>query len=342
MSRSPDRRWYWLSTWVVACATISEAVPAYEGIGRAATAAEIAAWDIDVRPDFVGLPAGSGSVADGETLWIERCSSCHGDFGDANHVFPPLIGNTTTQDIERGRVLALKEGGTARTTIMKMPTVSTLWDFIHRAMPWDKPKSLTPDEVYAVLAYLLNLAEIVPADFVLSEKNIAWVQSRMPNRDGMTRDHGLWDIDGVPDTHNTACMRRCDADVAVSSSLPDFAKTAHGELLKQNREYGAIRGTRTLPEPKDATIEASKVPTAPLSANGCLGCHGIEGKIIGPGFRQIAEKYRDQADAAGYLKGRIRSGGAGRWGEVAMPPQSTLSDTDLDLIARWLTDGAPR
>lgn len=82
---------------------------AFEGIGRTATEAEIRAWDIDVRPDFLGLPPGSGSVADGEMLWIEKCSSCHGDFGDANHVFPPLIGNTTAEDIKTGRVAALRE-----------------------------------------------------------------------------------------------------------------------------------------------------------------------------------------------------------------------------------------
>jgi cytochrome c551/c552 len=325
------------AAWVVAAAAN------YQGIGRAATEAEIKAWDIDVRPDFVGLPPGSGSVADGEMLWIEKCSSCHGDFGDANHVFPPLIGNTTTQDIETGRVAALREGGTTRTTIMKMPTVSTLWDFINRAMPWDKPKSLKPDEVYAVLAYLLNLAEIVPNDFVLTEQNMAWVQSRMPNRNGMTRDHGMWDIDGKPDTNNKACMKNCREDVAVSSALPDFAKAAHGELLKQNREYGAIRGTRTMPEAEEEAVEeASKVPNAPLTANGCLGCHGIEGKIIGPGFQQVAEKYQGKADEAEYLKGRIRNGGTGTWGDVAMPPMAQLSDADLDLIVRWLIDGAPR
>ncbi|HWT16515.1 MAG TPA: c-type cytochrome [Patescibacteria group bacterium] len=324
------------------CASAASA-GGYPGIGRAATQAEIKAWDIDVRPDFVGLPPGSGSVADGEMLWIEKCSSCHGDFGDANHVFPPLIGNTTLQDIETGRVAALKEGGTTRTTIMKMPTVSTLWDFIHRAMPWDKPKSLKPDEVYAVLAYLLNLAEIVPADFVLSEKTMAYAQSRMPNRNGMTRDHGMWDIDGKPDTANKACMKNCRPTVEVSSALPDFAKAAHGELLKQNREYGAIRGTRTMPETKDEAVEeVSKVPTAPLTANGCLGCHGIEGKIIGPGFQQVADKYKGKADEAEYLKGRIRNGGAGTWGDVAMPPMAQLSDADLDLIVRWLIDGAPR
>jgi cytochrome c len=323
---------------------LSVSAAPFEGIGRTATEAEIKAWDIDVRPDFVGLPPGSGSVADGEMLWIEKCTSCHGDFGDANHVFPPLIGNTTAEDIETGRVAALKDPGRTRTTIMKVSTVSTLWDFINRAMPWDKPKSLTTDEVYAVLAYLLNLAEIVPADYVLSNENIAWVQSRMPNRNGMTLDHGLWKIDGKPDTNNTACMKNCRKDVEISSSLPDFAKAAHGELQTQTRDYGSIRGTRTTPEEPagEPAAAASKVPHDLLANNACLGCHGLEGKIIGPGFTQVAEKYKDRADAVEYFKGRIKSGGSGNWGDVLMPPMPQLSDPDLETIARWLSEGAPQ
>lgn len=322
---------------------VSSAAP-YEGIGRPATEAELKAWDIDVRPDFAGLPPGSGSVADGEMLWIEKCSSCHGDFGDANHVFPPLIGNTTVADIETGRVAALKDPGRTRTTIMKVSTVSTLWDFIHRAMPWDKPKSLTHDEVYAVLAYLLNLAEIVPADYVLTHENIAWAQSRMPNRNGMTLDHGMWKIDGKPDTKNKACMKDCADTVAVTSSLPEHARDAHGELEQQNREWGAIRGVRTTPLPQTAAPEAtaaSKVPHDLLANNACLGCHGMEGKIIGPGFIDVAAKYKDRADAVEYFKGRIRSGGSGNWGDVQMPPMPQLSEPDLETIARWLADGAP-
>lgn len=73
-----------------------------------------------------------------------------------------------------------------------MATISTVFDYIQRAMPWTAPKSLTPDEVHAILAYLLNLQEIVPADFTLSDKNIGEVQKLLPNRNGMTTDHGLW------------------------------------------------------------------------------------------------------------------------------------------------------
>ena len=79
----------------------------FSGIGRTATPAEIKAWDIDVRPDFKGLPAGAGSVAKGQDVWEAKCASCHGVFGESTEVFTPIIGGTTKKDIETGRVLSL-------------------------------------------------------------------------------------------------------------------------------------------------------------------------------------------------------------------------------------------
>lgn len=316
----------------------------HAAVGRTATPAELRAWDIDVRPDFTGLPPGSGTVANGEAIWIEKCTSCHGEFGDANHVYAPLIGNTTVEDIKTGRVAALRDPGRVRTTIMKVSTVSTLWDFINRAMPWDQPKSLAVNDVYAVVAYLLNLADIVPADFNLSNENIASVQARMPNRNGMTREHGLWDIDGKADTQNKACMRSCKDEVVVSSSLPDFARSAHGNLLAQNREWGAIRGTRTVAKEEVAAPAAAHESGAPrdvLANNGCVGCHAISTKVIGPAFREVAKRHGTRPDPVGYLTQRIRSGSSGAWGDIPMPPQAQVSADDLATIARWLAQGAP-
>ena len=138
----------------------------FDGVGRTATPAELKAWDIDVRPDLRGLPPGRGTVAQGQDLWEAKCAGCHGVFGESNEVFNPLVGGTTKDDIQTGRVATLtRPDYPGRTTLMKVPTVSTLWDYINRAMPWDKPKSLTADEVYAVTAFLLNLGQIVPDDF---------------------------------------------------------------------------------------------------------------------------------------------------------------------------------
>lgn len=198
MSRRPDdhRRLVGLAAVAVFCSTMAVAAVAsdrFPGIGRPATPAEIAAWDIDVRPDFLGLPKGSGTVARGQDIWEEKCASCHGTFGESNQVFTPLIGGTSPADVASGNVANLKrQDYPQRTTMMKAPHVATLFDYIRRAMPWNEPKTLEVDEVYAVLAYMLNLAEIVPDDFVLDERTIRDVQAKMPNRNGMTTDHALW------------------------------------------------------------------------------------------------------------------------------------------------------
>lgn len=335
----------------------------YGDVGRAATEAEIDAWDIDVRPDFKGLPPGSGSVEEGEEVWLAQCSSCHGDFGDSNEVFTPLVlGNVTEEDIETGRVEALNDPARVRTTFMKVNTVSTLWDYIHRAMPWNNPKSLSDDEVYAVLAYLLNLAYIVDYEFTLSHENIDDIQAKMPNRNGMTRDHGLWKIDGEPDTANVACMTDCDDEVEILSSIPDYAKGANGNLAQQMRPYTATPGIDTAEEAEEAGVEPASADndqtatgdTAPATANdgmtedaamamageyGCTGCHQMDGKLVGPGFAAISDKYADRDDAAAYLADKIRNGGKGVWGQIPMPPQSDIPDEDIAALAEWLASG---
>jgi cytochrome c len=218
----------------------------YPSVGRAATVAEIAAWDSDVRPDFRGLPIGSGSVSQGMKVWEKKCASCHGDFAESPAVFPPLIGGTTSADIERGRTAGLTAvTENSKTTIMKLATVSTLWDYIRRAMPFDAPKSLTVNEVYAATAYLLHLADILPADFALTEKNITQAQARMPNRDGMSVAHGMLNVNGKGDVSSQACMIDCRVNEQSVVVLPPSVNGLNGNLAEQNRTYGFIRGMET-------------------------------------------------------------------------------------------------
>jgi cytochrome c551/c552/cytochrome c553 len=301
--------------WIPAFAGMTSAAQ-FPGVGRTATPAEIAAWDIDVRPDFKGLPPGSGSVARGQEIWESKCASCHGTFGESNEVFTPLVGGTTAADIASGRVKSLRSPETARTTLMKLSTISTLWDYIHRAMPWDAPKSLAVDDVYAVVAYLLNLGDILPADFVLSDANIAEVQKRLPNRNGTTREHGLWDVKGKGDVANTACMKSCATEIRVASSLPDHAKGSHGDLAAQGRPVG------------DAADLARR--------KGCLGCHGVDKRIVGPAFRDVAARYKGQAGIEAKLVEKLRRGGGGNWGPLAMPSNPDLAEADAAALARWV------
>ncbi|MBL0421600.1 c-type cytochrome [Ramlibacter sp. AW1] len=336
-----------------AVAVAAQAQDRFPGIGRAATPAEVKAWDIDVRPDFQGLPKGSGSVAKGMEVWEGKCASCHGVFGESNEVFNPLVGGTTDEDIKTGRVANLKRTDyPGRTTLMKVPTVSTLWDYINRAMPWDAPKSLSTEEVYAVTAYMLNLGGIVPDNFVLSDANIAQVQQRMPNRNGMTTAHALWpggELKGTtkPDVAATACMSNCKVEAKVTSLLPDHARNAHGNLAEQNRLVGAQRGTETTRPPgaqparaqavaQAAPPAAGKMPVELLQKNSCTACHSPDRKLVGPSWNDVAGKHAGKAD---YLVGRIRGGGSGVWGNIPMPPQS-IGAAEAGKIAEWLATGA--
>ncbi len=324
----------------------------YPGIGRAATPKEVAAWDIDVRPDFKGLPRGQGSVAQGQDVWEAKCASCHGIFGESNSVFSPLVGGTTKDDVKTGRVARLTDPAfPGRTTLMKVSTVSTLWDYIHRAMPWNTPKSLSHDEVYAVTAFLLNLGGIVPDDFVLSERTMPQAQALLPNRNGTTTDHAMWPgtRGRKPDVQGSACMSNCAAEPQLASFLPDFARNAHGNLAEQNRLVGAQHGADTTrpagapPTPAAAPAPAAAPPAALglLGKHGCTACHAQDSKLVGPALRDIARKHAGRADAVEYLSGKIRSGGSGVWGEIPMPPQ-TLPEAEAQAIGRWLADGAKK
>jgi cytochrome c len=273
-------------------------------------------------------------------------------------VFSPLVGGVTPDDIKKGRVANLMDASyPGRTTFMKVPTLSTVWDYINRAMPWTAPKSLTTDEVYSVVAFLLNLNGIVPDNFTLSDKNMTEVQGRMPNRNGMTTKHAMWpgnEFGGTskPDTSNVACMKDCVPAVKLASLLPDFARNAHGNLAEQNRAVGAQHGADTTrPEakvgapalvvaapaaPKVEAPSGAKAALALLQKNGCTACHGVNNKIVGPSFTDVAKKHAGKAD---YLAGKIKSGGSGVWGAVPMPPQ-TLSEAEAKTIAAWLASGA--
>ena len=329
----------WISALVAACLPLA-ASAAFDGIGRAATDEEIRAWDIDVRADFKGLPPGSGSVRQGEELWEAKCASCHGSFGESNQTFPPIAGGVTPKDVEAGRVAALARAGEQRTTLMKLSQVSTLWDYINRAMPWNAPKTLTADEVYALTAYILSLDKIVPDDFVLSDANIGEVQRRLPNRSGMTRAHGLWEVRGKPDVSAQACMKDCSVRGTVTSRLPESARGNHGDLSRQNRVIGPVRGVALAASTRENAPAAQEASARAIAErSGCLACHAPTARAVGPSIAEIAEKYARDPAAEARLVEKVRGGGAGAWGSVPMPPQSHLKESELRTVVRWLLTG---
>lgn len=169
----------------ISCATARrtapEPQPASLGFGRPATAQEIRAWDIDVRPDGTGLPAGRGTVAQGAAIYATKCAACHGE-GGRNGPFDALVGREPRKGFPFGRDPSLK-----RTIGSYWPYATTLFDYTRRAMPWTSPGSLEDDEVYALVAYLLFLNDVVPEDAVMDPDTLPRVV--MPARDRFVRDN---------------------------------------------------------------------------------------------------------------------------------------------------------
>jgi cytochrome c len=171
------------------------------GIGREAGPEEIAGWDIDVRPDGKGLPVGKGSVKQGEALFTRHCTACHGDFGEGVGRWPALAG---PGDLTADRPM--------KTIGSYWPYASTLFDYVRRAQPFGNPQSLNNDELYAVVAYVLFLNDVVDQDFELTREAFATI--RMPNEQGFhdddreTAERAFW--------QSAPCMTQCKSEVRIT------------------------------------------------------------------------------------------------------------------------------
>jgi|SRR5438270_9303909 len=170
------------------CMTSAKAQSPY-GIGRVATPAEIAGWNIDVGGDGSNLPPGSGSVRRGSEVFAQQCAACHGTKGEGG-VGDRLVGGQRTLGTPKP----------VRTVGSYWPYAPTLFDYIRRAMPQNAPESLSDDDVYAVSAYILRLNGLLPADATLDAKTLAAI--KMPNRN-------MFVGDSRPDVKNPECMTGC-------------------------------------------------------------------------------------------------------------------------------------
>ena len=265
------------------------------GLGRPAHPEEIAAWDVDVLPDGRGLPEGSGNAFDGEEVFAEKCASCHGDFAEGVDNWPVLAGGFDT--------LANKDP--VKTVGSYWPYLSTVWDYVHRSMPFGEAGTLTADETYAIVAYILYSNDLVDDDFELSHENFA--EFEMYNVDGFVVDdrpeleYSQWR--GEP------CMENCKDEVKVTMRSVFLVETppegGSNSEMNPNRKVElpsfTAAGASFIPEPTEKPVEVASVAPetaapaavddgAALLAEGekafkkCQACHKIgDGATNGTG-----------------------------------------------------------
>lgn len=184
-------------------------------LGREALPVEVSAWNIDVRPDGQGLPEGEGSVLLGEEIFMDQCAACHGEFGEGAGRWPILAGGADT----------LQSNDPVKTIGSYWPYLSTVYDYVKRAMPFGNARSLSDDEVYSIVAYLLYLNDLMDEDGTLSKESFTTIH--LPNEAGFTEDTRP----SSPITMNTTepCMKNCKETVEITKRARFVNVTPDGQ-----------------------------------------------------------------------------------------------------------------
>ena len=168
--------------------------PSYSKIGRTPTKEEIQAWDISIGPDGKGLPVGQGTAKDGAPVFAAKCAVCHGANGEGGKIGPRVVGGIADTE-------TLTTLHPVRTVGGYWPYATSVWDFIRRAMPRDQSGTLTPNEVYALTAFILFKSNIIKEGDVLDQKTLPNVI--MPNRNGFVPAR----FEDIPDEHKRGCRQ---------------------------------------------------------------------------------------------------------------------------------------
>ena len=342
-----------LTLGLVALLGASSAYADLSTIGREATAEEVHAWDHDVRPDGLGLPEGSGSVLDGEEVYLEKCASCHGDFAEGAGRWPVLAGGIGT----------LKSNDPNKTIGSYWPYLSTVWDYINEAMPFGDARSLEPDQIYGIVAYLMYSNDLVDEDFVLSKEN--FLETEMPNADGFYMDDR--DEVEVPLFSTEACMSNClDKPVEITAKAADVGVTPETSLDAQPNEEAPSEATQAEEVPaaqevvaEEAPVEEAVAPEAAvdpeLVAAGeqvfkkCKACHSVEaGKNgSGPSLAGIVGHPAGAIEGFKYSKGMVAFGEGGAvWDEATLTafltkPRDVVKGTKMSFAGLKEKDIAP-
>lgn len=320
--------------------------------GRAATANEIKAWDIDALPDGTGLPEGSGSVEEGDELYEAQCASCHGDFGGGGNAYPQLAGGNQSKD-ENGIVITLKNqrlepgmDAPKRTVGTYWPVATTLFTYIRDAMPYATPKSLSNSETYAITAYLLaqNGIEIdgveMDDEYVLDAEKLAKVV--LPNRNGFYPDiDGMNGTDPIENVRafyadraknigaGTRCMTDCK-DPGMDGKTEATVMKIGYEMTDVSPAYSTVRDLP--PEPENTNISKAEKQYN----DSCKLCHATDtmgAPAVGDSeaWTSLMENGKDSI-----LANAINGTGG-------MPPKGgnmDLSDEDVNAIVEFMIDSS--
>ncbi|MCR9150684.1 MAG: c-type cytochrome [Rhodobacteraceae bacterium] len=259
------------------------------GLGREALPEEIAAWDVAVLPDGTGLPEGSGDVWTGDEVFAEACAACHGDFAEGIDSWPPLAGGLGS----------LQDRRPVKTVGSYWPYVSTVWDYVHRSMPFGAAQTISADDTYAIVAYILYSNGLVDDDFVLSHENFTEVV--LPNAGGFIVDDRA--ETEYPRFSAAPCMSDCREPVEITKRAvtlnvtpedPDGKPAGTLPPIMASAEAAEVEATETA----EAEPAAAEEPAAEMAAaydpelvaagervfNKCKACHKIgEGAKNGTG-----------------------------------------------------------
>ncbi|WP_406645279.1 c-type cytochrome [Aliisedimentitalea scapharcae] len=235
------------------------------GLGRAALPEEIAAWDKDVAPDGTGLPAGSGSVEVGEEIFAENCAICHGDFAEGVDNWPKLAGGEGT----------LADKDPLKTVGSYWPYLSTTWDYVNRSMPFGAAQTMSTDDVYAMVAYILYSNDLVDDDFVLSNENFLDVE--MPNAGGfivddreMAEKH-FWNPE--------PCMENCkdSVEITMRAMVLDVTPDEGGDdaAAVTDEAAPAVEEAAVEPVVETVALDPELVAKGEKVFKKCKACHQV-------------------------------------------------------------------
>ena len=286
---------------IVASAPLVAQERKYDGIGRTPTPEEIKSWDIDVRPDGMGAPEGHGTAGEGERVYLVKCASCHGEFGEGGGRYPVLIGGHGT----------LKSMRPEKTIGSYWPYASTVFDYIKRAMPFGDAQSLTDDETYALTAYLLFMNDVIKEDFAVTQDNIGKIE--MPNEANFFMDPRP---DAQPEG-GKACMKDCKTEIKVvgrATALDVTPETGSGGM----GEGGSAPAEQSAAEPEPKKEEVAAAPEGDADAgrsvfNKCKACHVIDSpkNRVGPSLHRVFGRTAASFDGFKYSKDFQKAGDNG-------------------------------